>query len=277
MESTLSPHSRRSLAAGVDIPLLGLGTYKALGSEARDAVIRALELGYRGVDTASFYGNEIEVGEGIRESGVPREEIFVATKVWNDEQGYDGTCEALARSLARLSLDFVDLYLVHWPIRAHLADTWRAMESLLDEGLTRSIGVCNFLPVQLEALFEVASTPPVLNQVEFHPWLQQRHLVSWLARHGVALQAWAPIIRGRAAEDAVLERIARVHDVTPAQVAIRWVLQSGHLAIPKSVNLDRLRENAEVFSFELSTAQMAEIAGCDRACRLGPDPGTFVW
>jgi diketogulonate reductase-like aldo/keto reductase len=266
-----------TIAPGVEMPRLGFGTYKSLGSDARDSVYKALRLGYRSVDTASLYRNEDEVGEAIRESGVPREEVFVATKVWNDEQGYQETKAALARSLRRLGTDYVDLYLVHWPNRELMPHTWRAMEELLGEGKTRAIGVCNHLPNQLEALLSVAEVPPAIDQVEFHPGLQRPALQSYLAEKGIVLEAWAPIMRGRVAHIPEIVAIARRLGATPAQVAIRWVLELGHVVIPKSVHEERIAENADVFSFELSAEDHKTLASLDRDERLGPDPATYNW
>lgn len=273
----LTLQSTVPVAAGLEMPRLGFGTYKSLPGEVEGAVEHALRCGYRSIDTASLYGNEEGIAQGIAASGVDRAEIFLTTKVWNDEQGYDGTRAALERSLARLRTDRVDLYLVHWPMREKMRDTWRAMESLLDQGLTRAIGVCNHLSYHLDALLAHASVAPALDQVEFHPWLQQPGLQEYLADHGIVLEAWAPLMKGRIAEEPLLGRIATSHGVTPAQVAIRWVLQQGHIAIPKSVHEARIESNADVFGFELDDAEMAELARADRNVRLGPDPDVYAW
>lgn len=268
---------RVALSDGHTMPALGLGTYKSLAGEVEDAVATALRGGYRSIDTASFYGNEEGVAAGMFASGVARDGIFLTTKVWNDEQGFDGTKAALERSLRRLGTDHVDLYLVHWPIRELLEPTWRAMEELREAGLTRSIGVCNFLPHQLDALLALTDVPPVVDQVEFHPWLQQPELQRYLAGHGIVLEAWAPLMRGRASEEPALVRAAEAHGVTPSQVALRWALQLGHVVIPKSVHAERIAENASVDGFELTDAEMASIAAADRGMRMGPDPDSFVW
>jgi diketogulonate reductase-like aldo/keto reductase len=260
------------------MPRLGLGTYKSQpGEEARHQVEYALRHGYRGVDTASLYRNEEDIAEGIRVSGLSRDEVFVATKVGNDEQGYESTLAALERSLARLGMHHVDLYLVHWPIRRHMAATWRAMEELLAEGRTRAIGVCNHLPHHIEELMRTASVPPAVNQVEFHPWLQQPSLQSYLVEHDIVLQAWAPVMRGHAPEVPELVEIARRYGKTPAQVSIRWILQQGYVTIPKSVHEERIVENADVFDFELTDEEIASISSVDRGHRLGPDPDTHAW
>ncbi|MDZ4168307.1 MAG: aldo/keto reductase [Coriobacteriia bacterium] len=259
------------------MPRLGFGTYKSPMGEVEHAVEFALRGGYRSVDTASLYGNEEGVGAGIRASGVPRDELFVTTKVWNDEQGFDGTREALARSLERLGLGYLDLYLVHWPVQQHLAGTWRAMESLLAEGRTRAIGVCNFLPHHLDALLAIAEVPPAVDQVEFHPWLQQPGLQAYLTEHDMTLEAWAPLMKGRIGEEPIIVDIAARHGVSPAQVAVRWILQLGYVTIPKSVHDERIQTNRDVFGFELTDDDMVAIAGADRGFRLGPDPDVYAW
>lgn len=273
----LSLQSTIVLSSGAHMPRLGFGTYKSLPGEVEGAVQTALAAGYRSLDTASLYGNEASLGEALRASGVDRDEVFVTTKVWNDEQGFDETRAALAGSLERMGLDHVDLYLVHWPRRATMESTWRAMESLLEEGGTRSIGVSNFLPHHLEALLRVAHVPPAVDQVEFHPWLQQPRLQAYLAEHDIVLEAWAPLMKGHLDEEPALGAIGEHHGVTAAQVTLRWVLQQGHVAIPKSVHAERIRENADIFGFELSDEEMVEIAALDRGFRFGPDPDTYAW
>jgi diketogulonate reductase-like aldo/keto reductase len=274
---TLSLASTVTVSDGVEMPRLGFGTYKALGDEVERAVATAIEAGYRLIDTASVYTNEQHVGAALRASGLSRDELFITTKVWNDEQGYEQTREALARSLERLGLDHVDLYLVHWPRRDTLEATWHAMESLLAEGLTRAIGVSNFLPHHLESLARVATVPPAVDQVEFHPWLQQPALQSYLAEHDIALEAWAPLMKGHLSEEPLLARIGQAHGVTAAQVALRWILEQGHVAIPKSVHPERIRENADVFGFELTNVELQAISDLDRGHRFGPDPDTYAW
>lgn len=265
------------IGGGVEMPRLGFGTYKSPMGEVEDAVAFALKLGYRGVDTASLYANEEGVAEGIRRSGVAREQVFLTTKVWNDEQGYEGTHEALGRSLKRLGTDYVDLYLVHWPIKAHMADTWRAMEEILASGAARAIGVCNHLPEHLELLMRTANVRPSVDQVEFHPWLQQPALQAYLAEHDITLEAWAPLMKGRICDVPELVEIAEKHGVTPAQVSVRWILEQGHVTIPKSVHSDRIAENADVFGFSLADDEMVRIASLDQEHRFGPDPHTYAW
>jgi diketogulonate reductase-like aldo/keto reductase len=260
------------LRNGVEMPSLGLGTYKSpSGGEVERAVSSALELGYRSIDTASLYGNEAGIGAAITSSGIPRADLFLTSKVWNDEQGYTGTLAAFARSLERLGTDYLDLYLVHWP-RAESLDTWRAMERLLDEGAARAIGVCNHLEHHLGELMRVAHVQPMVNQYEFHPWLQQRSLRDFCRRHEIVAEAWAPLMKGRVAEVPELVRIGERHGKTPAQVAIRWLLQQGVVTIPKSVHRERVAENADVFDFEIDPEEMAAIDALDRDLRFGPEP-----
>jgi len=269
---------RVEIAPGVLMPRLGIGTFRSLGGhQVEHEVAYALRVGYRGIDTASMYGNEEGVGRAIERSGVPRDDLFVATKMWNDEQGYTRTLAACEQSLRRLGLDHVDLYLVHWPVPGLLQDTWRAMEELLAKGSVRAIGVCNFLEEHLEDLLSFATVPPALDQVEHHPRLQQPELREYLRAHGITMQAWAPIMRGGVASIPEIVAIADAHGKTPAQVAIRWILQHGVTTIPKSVHEARIAENADVYDFELTAAEMAAIDGVDRGERLGRHPNSFGW
>lgn len=261
-----------ALANGIAMPRLGLGTYRsAEGGDVERSVTAALEYGYRSIDTASLYGNEAGIGRAIAASGVPRSEIFLTSKVWNDEQGFDATLAAFERSLTRLGTDYLDLYLVHWP-RERTHETWRALERLYAEGAARAIGVCNHLEHHLEALLAVAEVPPMIDQYEFHPWLHQPSLRAYCQAHGIVVEAWAPLMKGRVAEVPELVAIAAAHDKTPAQVAIRWLLQLDVVAIPKSIHPGRIAENADVFDFALTEAEMTEIASLDRGYRFGPEP-----
>lgn len=274
----LSLGSKVEIAPGVHMPVIGLGTYRASDQDVYGSVLTALEIGYRGIDTASLYGNEDSIGRAVRDSGIPRDEVFIQTKVWNDEQGHEGTLRACERSLKRLEVDMIDLYLVHWPMRRAMAGTWQAMEELLASGRVRSIGVCNFLEHQLDELERVSHVAPAVNQFEHHPWLQQPELVDRCRRSSIAVQAWAPVMRGRAGEVPELVSIAAAHGKTPAQVSLRWIVQRGLTAVPKSVHKDRLIENADIFEFSLTTEEMDVIAGIDRGKRLGSyHPDTFVW
>jgi diketogulonate reductase-like aldo/keto reductase len=267
-----------SLGGGVEMPRLGLGVFKSEpGPETENAVRWAIEAGYRHIDTASLYANEASVGNGIRAAGVDPAEIFVTTKVWNTDQGYDKTMRAFDRSLAELSMDTVDLYLVHWPVPAQgtAADTWRALEAIHRDGRARAIGVSNFEPHHLDQLMTTAEIAPTANQVELHPYLQQNHLQAYCREHGIVLEAWSPLAKGAVVEDPVLRRIGERHGKTPVQVTVRWMLQLDIVTIPKSVRRERIVANADVFDFELSDDEMAEIATLDRDMRTGPHPDLF--
>jgi diketogulonate reductase-like aldo/keto reductase len=265
------------IAPGVRMPRLGLGTFRSRsGAEVEHEVAWALELGYRGIDTASMYENEEGVGRAIASSGVSRHELFVATKLWNDEQGYDNTLAACERSLTRLGLDYVDLYMIHWPLPDTVRETWRAMQELRSDRRVRAIGVCNFLVPHLEGLLAFAEIPPAVDQVEHHPRLQQPPLRDFCAGHGITMQAWAPIMRGAVAQIPEIAAIAAAHAKTPAQVTLRWILQNGVTTIPKSAHRDRIAENADVYDFELTGAEMHAIDALDRGERLGRDPDSFA-
>ncbi|MBN2248697.1 MAG: aldo/keto reductase [Coriobacteriia bacterium] len=260
------------LANGVEMPRLGLGTYKsAEGGDVEGAVTAALELGYRSIDTASLYGNEEGIGRAIAAAGVPRGEIFLTSKVWNDEQGYEHTLAAFTRSLERLGTDYLDLYLVHWP-RAETPETWRALERLYAEGAVRAIGVCNHLEHHLEEILGYADIAPMVDQYELHPWLQQPSLRSYCQAHDIVVEAWAPLMKGRVAEEPALVAVAGNHGKSPAQVALRWLLQHGVVTIPKSVHRERIAENGAVFDFTLTPEDMTAIDAADRGHRFGPEP-----
>lgn len=270
--TTLSPS--RTLHADVEIPQLGFGVYKVPGDEVGAAVSTALDVGYRHIDTAKLYDNERGVGEAIRGSGVNRDELFVTTKVWNDSHGYDATRRAFDASLERLGLEYVDLYLIHWPRPQHdtYMDTWRALERIREDGLSRAIGVSNFMPEQLRRLADEADVLPSINQVELHPTFQQPELRSVHHELGIVTEAWAPIGRAQDLQDPIVREIAEGVGRTPAQVILRWHLQLDHVAIPKSVTPHRIRENFDVFDFELSDHDMHQLAGVDRGQRIGPHP-----
>lgn len=276
MEPSISLTSladRVEIAPGVWMPRLGLGTYRAApGAEVEGEVTYGLGIGYRGIDTAAIYRNEESVGRAIRASGVPRADLFVATKVWNSDQGYDQTLAAFARSLGLLGLDYVDLYLVHWPVRGKGRATWRAMEELRAAGKTRAIGVCNHMESDLEDLLSYATVPPAIDQVELHAYLQRSHLRKYCRGRGIAVQAWAPLMKGRVVSVPEVAQIAQAHGKSPAQVSLRWLLQHGILTIPKSIHPERLAENAEIFDFELSETDMATIDSLDRDKRMGIGP-----
>ncbi|ASY31317.1 MULTISPECIES: aldo/keto reductase [unclassified Streptomyces] len=270
--STFSPTV--TLNNGVVMPQLGFGVFQVPDDETTAAVASALEAGYRSVDTAAVYGNERGVGRALASSGVPREELFVTTKLWNDDQGYDATLRAFDASLDKLGLEYTDLYLIHWPTpaRDRYVDSYRALEKLLADGRTRAIGVSNFQPAHLERLVAETGVVPVLNQVELHPGLQQRELRATHAALGIATEAWSPLAQGALLKEDALTTLAERHDRSPAQIVLRWHLQSGNIVIPKSVTPARIRENLDVFGFTLSDEDMAAVDALDRGLRTGPHP-----
>ena len=267
-----------ALHDGNTIPQLGFGVFQVPDDQAYDAVGAALRAGYRSIDTARVYDNETGTGRAIADSGIDRDELFVTTKVWNDDQGYDSTLRAFDASLARLGLDYLDLYLIHWPRPAQdrYIDTFKAMQQLKADGRVRSIGVSNFTAEQLTRLAEEVGEVPVLNQIELHPDFAQAHLRSVHADMGIVTEAWSPLGRGAAVEHATIRAIADAHGRTPAQVILRWHLQLGNVVIPKSVTPARIASNFEVFDFELTVDDMFAIGALDRPDgRIGPDPATF--
>jgi 2,5-diketo-D-gluconate reductase A len=266
-----------TLSDGVEIPQLGYGVFQIPPDETQRAVESALEAGYRHIDTAAAYRNERGVAAGIAASGVPREEIFITTKLWNSEQGFDSTLAAFDRSIEALDTDHVDLYLIHWPVpdRDLYLDTWRAFERIHAEGGARSIGVSNFRIADLERLQQEAETMPTVNQIELHPLLQQAELRAWHAEHGIATEAWSPLAQGEVLEDETLMTVAAHHQKSVAQVILRWHLQLGNVVIPKSVTPERIRANLDLFDFELSEDDLAAIARLEAGHRTGPDPETF--
>lgn len=267
-----------TLNNGVRMPQLGFGVWQVPDAEAEQAVGTALEAGYRSIDTAAIYGNEAGTGKALAASGLPREELFVTTKLWNSEQGYDSTLRAFDDSLAKLGLDFVDLYLIHWPVpnKDAYVDTYRAFEKILADGRARAIGVSNFLPEHLERLIGATSVVPAVNQIELHPQLQQSASRAAHERHGIATEAWSPLGSGRGLlEVPAIVAIAQKHARTPAQIVLRWHIQVGNVVIPKSVTPSRIRENIAVFDFELDAEDMAGLTALDEGRRLGPDPAEF--
>ena len=261
---------------GVEMPYLGLGVYLAReGEEVEHAVGWALEAGYRHIDTASAYQNESGVGAAVRNSGLARQEVFVTSKVWNSDQGYESTLRAFDRSLNRLGLEYLDLYLVHWPVKGKYRETWRALEKLYREGRVRAIGVSNFLRHHLEDLFGSAEIVPMVNQMEFHPWLVQQPLLEYCREKGIQYEAWSPLMQGAIIRVPEIGEIAREYGKTAAQVVLRWNLQKGVVTIPKSSNPERIKANAALFDFELSPRDIACLDGLDKAHRFGPDPDHF--
>lgn len=267
-----------TLHDGVEIPQLGFGVFQVPPEDTQEVVELALDVGYRHIDTAGAYRNEKGVGAAIRASGLPREDIFVTTKLWNSEQGFDSTLAAFEASLKRLDLDYVDLYLIHWPVPSEdrYLDTWRAFERIREEGRSRTIGVSNFRVEDLERLEAEADVRPTVNQIELHPRHQQAELRAWHADHGVVTEAWSPLAQGDLLDDETIAAIAERRGKTPAQAILRWHLQLGNVVFPKSVTPSRIRENFELFDFELSDAEMEEFERLDRGERIGPDPATFV-
>ncbi|MFF2303338.1 aldo/keto reductase [Streptomyces sp. NPDC058128] len=266
-----------TLNNGVEIPQLGFGVFQVPDDETTAAVGHALQAGYRSLDTAAIYGNEAGVGRALADSGIDRGDLFVTTKLWNADQGYDSTLRAFDDSLAKLGLDHVDLYLIHWPTPARdlYVDTWRAIETLVADGRVRAAGVSNFQPAHLKRLLDSSDLVPAVNQIELHPALQQRELRELHAAHSIATEAWSPLAQGAVLAEPAIADIAARHGRSPAQVVLRWHLQLGNVVIPKSVTPARIRENIDVFDFALSAEEMSALGGLDRGLRTGPDPDTL--
>ncbi|WP_282160128.1 aldo/keto reductase [Ulvibacterium marinum] len=261
---------------GVHMPYFGLGTYQSDNDqEAVDAVRWALDAGYRHVDTAAVYKNEEGVGQGIRESSVAREEVFVVSKVWNSDQGYESTLRAFEDSLKRLKLEYLDLYLVHWPVVGSYKDTWRAMEKLYAEGRIKAIGVSNFLQHHLEDLLPTAEVVPMVNQMEFHPYLVQQGLVDFCTSKGIQYEAWSPFMQGKLFRLDICKELEQKYNKSAAQIILRWDLQKGVVTIPKSAKKERILANAAIFDFELTADEIAYLDSFDRGERIGPDPDNF--
>jgi diketogulonate reductase-like aldo/keto reductase len=266
-----------TLNDGVEIPQLGFGVFQIPPEETQEAVEEALGAGYCHIDTAAAYRNEAGVGAAIAATGVDREHVFVTTKLWNSQQGYDSALRAFDKSLEQLGTEYVDLYLIHWPRpeRDLFRGTWRAFERIREEGRVRSIGVSNFRIEDLERLGKDAEQRPTVNQIELHPRFQQAELRAWNDEHGIATEAWSPLAQGDLLQDGTIETIAGHHDRTPAQVILRWHIQIGNVVIPKSATPERIRENIEIFDFELSEDDMAALERLETGERIGPDPSTM--
>lgn len=265
-----------TLNNGVKMPQLGFGVFKVPeGEEAYNAVKWALEAGYRGIDTAAVYKNEVSVGKAIKDSGIPREELFITTKVWNEDQGYEETLEAFEKSLERLKLDYVDLYLIHWPVKGKYKETWKALEKIYADKKSRAIGVSNFHIHHLEDLLETAKIVPAVDQIELHPTLSQEKLSTWLKAHDIAVESWGPLGQGSDLKNPVIVEIGEKYNKSSAQVILKWHLQHGFIVIPKSSHKERIAENLNVFDFSLSHEDMEALDKLNTNDRQGTNPDTY--
>lgn len=262
-----------TLSNGVLIPTLGFGTYKIVDfQDAKTAIDAALTDGYRAFDTAELYKNESVLGEVFADCDTPRNELFITTKVSNDSQGYDQTLKSFDRSLKNLKLDYVDLYLVHWPLKDTFFETWKAVEKIYDNKLAKSIGVCNFQKSHLELLKTKANIKPMINQIEIHPYLIQQELIQYLRDEGIAIEAWSPLARGKINDEKILIEIANKYSKSPSQIVLRWHLQKEIIVIPKSSNPGRINQNTQLFDFALTETEMHQIDALNNGVRIGPDP-----
>jgi diketogulonate reductase-like aldo/keto reductase len=259
---------------GVKMPLFGLGTYQASRAGTEDAILYALDIGYRLIDTAQMYGNEREVGNAVKRSGIPREEIFVTTKLNNSNHGYESALRSFERSLERLGLSYVDLFLIHWPVEGLRGESWRALEKLLEEGKCRTIGVSNYMTWHLKEVLEQSSTVPAVNQVEFSPYLYQRDLLEFCRSNTIQLEGYSPLTKGEHLREPALGAIASTYSKTSPQILLRWALQKGIVTIPKSTNRERLKENADIFDFEISQEDMGSLDSFNIDLRTSWDPTT---
>ncbi|MBP1991570.1 aldo/keto reductase [Paenibacillus eucommiae] len=280
MVTNLNLQDTTTLHNGIQMPWFGIGVFKVEeGSELVQAIKSAVKHGYRSIDTAAIYENETSVGQGIREalleSQIPREELFVTSKVWNADLGYESTLAAYETSLNKLGLEYLDLYLIHWPVKGKYKEAWRALETLYKEGRVKAIGVSNFQIHHLEDVMKDAEVRPMVNQVEYHPLLSQKELLRFSKEQGIQLEAWSPLMQGQLLDHPVLKEIASKHGKSVAQVILRWDLQHGVVTIPKSTKEHRIIENASVFDFELTAADIAQIDGLNQDQRVGPDPDNF--
>ena len=266
-----------TLNNGVSIPQLGFGVFQIDPDDTKNATLAALEVGYRHIDTAEMYGNEAQVGEAVRASGIDRDDVFVTSKLNNSFHAYDEALGAFDQTLKDLAFDYLDLFLVHWPLPGvgDFVETWKAMEEIYRSGRVRAVGVSNFQKHHLQRLFDETEVVPAVNQIEVHPYLVQDELRAFGTEHGIPTEAWSPLGRGAVLEEHTLEQIAKRHECTPAQVTLRWHLQRGDIVFPKSVNRHRREENFDVFGFDLSQDEIDEISALNRDERIGPDPDTF--
>jgi 2,5-diketo-D-gluconate reductase A len=278
MSSPTDTVPKVTLRDGVDIPQLGFGVFQVPPEDTAEVTTRALLTGYRHIDTAAAYQNEAAVGQALKASGLDRDEVFITTKCFNDNHGYEQARKAFQASLDKLELDFVDLYLIHWPVPSQdkYVETWKAFIELQEEGLVRSIGVSNFQPDHLRRVIDETGVTPSVNQIELHPRLQQPGLRREHEELGIATEAWSPLAKGQVLDEPTITQIADAHDKTPAQVVIRWHLELGNIVFPKSVTLARIEENLDVFDFHLTDDEMEQIEELDAGERTGPDPDTFV-
>lgn len=265
---------------GVEMPWMGLGVFKVEeGPELVNAIKSAIKLGYRSIDTAAIYGNEEGVGQGIREgiaeAGISREDLFITSKVWNSDLGFESTIEAYKTSLQKLGLEYLDLYLIHWPVEGKYKDAWRALETLYKEKKVRAIGVSNFQVHHLKDLLKDAEVKPVINQVEYHPRLTQQEVKAFCRENGIQLEAWSPLMQGQLLDNEIIISIAEKHGKSAAQVILRWDLQNGVITIPKSTKENRIAANSAIFDFELSGDEMEQISSLNQNLRVGPDPDNF--
>ena len=270
-----SIYDTTELSNKIRMPWFGYGTYKSSGKELIEGVKFALSLGYRLIDTAEMYGNEEEIGKAIKESGIPRKEIFITSKVWNTNQGYETTLKSFNNSLKRLDVDYLDLYLIHWPVSGKYIETWKALEKLYRDGKVRAIGVSNFLIHHLQNIMDKCEIVPMVNQIEFHPHLVQKDLLNFCKINKIQVEAWSPLMRGRINDIPEIVNIAKKYNKTPAQIVLRWDLQHEVVTIPKSVHKERIKENANIFDFELSDSDMKIIDSLDQNKRYGADPNDF--
>jgi diketogulonate reductase-like aldo/keto reductase len=265
-----------ALNNGVEMPRLGLGVFQADdGEEVKQSVLSAIKIGYRSVDTAAAYDNEQGVGQAIQECGIPRDQLFITTKLANPDQGYESVFKAFEESRSKLGLDYIDLYLIHWPVKGKYKESWRALEQLYSDGRVRAIGVSNFQAHHLLDLMEGSTVVPAINQVELHPRLSQQELRTFCNKYKIQVEAWSPLMKGQLLDNETLVTLAEKHKKTTSQIILRWDIQSGIVTIPKSVKEARIRENSDIFDFELTDSDMKAVDGLNLNQRIGPDPDNF--